>query len=104
VTQLIPIPIEDPLSMAWLDTNDLGNAERLVRLSKGLLLWVEQLGWVAYDLKRWSAKDGERKAAQLAHEVARHVDREAAALAGIADDEDALERVFGWPVPRDVAS
>jgi putative DNA primase/helicase len=100
VNLLIPIPIDDPLQMAWLDLNDLGNAERLVRLAKGLLLWVEDLGsggeWAAYDGQRWSVKDGERKARQLAHDVARHIDREAAMLDLIADDYDELVRVYPW--------
>lgn len=33
MNQMIPIPIDDPLQMAWFDRNDLGNAERLVRLA-----------------------------------------------------------------------
>ncbi len=102
--QLIPMPVDDPLAMAWLDTNDLGNAERLVRLARGLLLWVQDLGWVAYDKQRWSARDGERRAAQLAHDVARHIDREAAALDAIASDADKLEAALGWPVPTEIAA
>lgn len=100
---LIPIPIDDPLPMAWLDTNDLGNAERLVRLAKGLLLWVDELGWLGFDTRRWSVRDGPRMANRLAHDVARHVDREAAELAKIADDPGALERVFGYAIPPDRA-
>lgn len=100
---LFPVPVDDPLPMAWLDRNDLGNAQRLVRLAKGLLLWVDELGWVAYDGKRWSSRDGDRRAAQLAHEVAYHVDKEAAALNEIAEDAAALERAFGFPVSPEVA-
>jgi putative DNA primase/helicase len=101
--QLIPMPVDDPLPMAWLDTNDLGNAQRLVRLAKGLLLWVEEIGWVAYDAKRWSARDGERRASQIAHEVAYHIDKEAKALDAIAKDEKALVEAYGFPIPSDVA-
>jgi putative DNA primase/helicase len=100
---LIPMTVDDPLAMAWLDRNDLGNAERLVRLAKGLLLWVEPLGWVAYDGKRWTARDGGRMAARLAHDVARHIDREAQALNEIAQDSKALEAAFGWAVPIELA-
>jgi putative DNA primase/helicase len=102
---LIPMPIDDPLSMAWLDCNDLGNAERLVRLAKGLLLWVEALGWVAYDGKRWTARDGERMAARLAHDVARHVDAEAKALDDLleaAKDDAAVAERIGIPVSRTI--
>jgi putative DNA primase/helicase len=100
---LIPVLVDDPLQMAWLDRNDLGNAERMVRLSRGLLLWVDGIGWVAYDGRRWSARDGDRQARRLAHDVARHIDREAAALDGIANDPKALEDAFGWAVPTDLA-
>jgi hypothetical protein len=86
VNAIVPIPVDDPLQMAWLDCNDLGNAERLKRLARGLLLWIEELGWVAYDGKRWSAEEGELRANQHAHDVARHIDREAAALDAIAED------------------
>jgi putative DNA primase/helicase len=103
VNAIVPIPVDDPLQMAWLDCNDLGNAERLVRLAKGLLLWVEELGWVAYDGKRWSAEDGELSANRIAHQVALHVDREAAALDEIAEDAKRLEAAFGWEVPPPVA-
>lgn len=97
---IIPIPVDDPLRMAWLDRNDLGNAERLVRLAKGLLLWVEEMGWLAFDGKRWSTRDGELRASQLAHDVARHIDKEAAALAEIAEDGAALQAQFGtWATP-----
>lgn len=101
---LIPMPVDDPLAMAWLDTNDLGNAERLVRLSRGLLLWVQDLGWAVFDGKRWSLRDGERRAAQFAHDVARHVDREAVAIEAIASDPDKLEAAMGWPVSTDIAA
>jgi len=101
--ELIPVLVDDPLQMAWLDRNDLGNAERMVRLSKGLLLWIDGIGWVAYDGRRWSARDGDRMARRLAHDVARHIDREAAALNEIANDQAALKAAFGWDVPTDLA-
>lgn len=91
---IMPIPVDDPLQMAWEDRNDLGNAERLKRLARGLLLWISsdggEVGWFFYDGKRWSQRDGELRANQLAHEVVRHIDREAAALDAIVDDEEAL--------------
>lgn len=96
MTAMIPIPIEDPLSMAWLDCNDLGNAERLVRLSRGLLRWVEkEEKWIAFDGRRWSMRDGDHLARQKAHDVARHIDAEATALAAILGDARALSAKFG---------
>jgi putative DNA primase/helicase len=96
MNQMIPIPIDDPLQMAWFDRNDLGNAERLVCLAGRRLLWVEGVGWVAYDTRRWSAKEGDRRAREFAHDVARHIDREAAALDAIADDATAIKAAFPW--------
>lgn len=99
---LIPMPVDDPLPMAWLDLNDLGAAERLVRLSRGELLWVRELGWAAYDGRRWSVERGQDRATELAHDVARHLDREAKALADAiadaGDSETRLQEIIGWPV------
>ncbi|WP_052730456.1 DNA primase family protein [Sphingomonas sp. SRS2] len=96
MNQMIPIPTDDPLQMAWFDRNDLGNAERLVRIAGRRLLWVEGIGWVAYDGKRWSAREGDRRARQFAHDVARHVDQEAVALDKIANNASALKDAFPW--------
>jgi len=85
---MIPMPVEDPRAMAWFDTNDLGNAKRLDKLAKGLLLWVEEVGWVGYDGRRWSSRDGERMAIRLAHDVAHHIDAEALALESVVDRYD----------------
>lgn len=93
--EMIPIPIDDPLRMSWLDRNDLGNAERLVKIARGNLAWVEGIGWLAYDGRRWTSHDGERRARQFAHEVARHIDLEAEALDAIEDSGDALREVLG---------
>lgn len=100
---LIPMPVDDPLPMAFLETNDLGNARRLEILAKGLLLWVEGVGWAGYDSWRWSARDGERMAALLAHDVARHIVEEARALDLIADNANKLEAAFGRPIDTAIA-
>lgn len=101
MTAMITIPVEDPLSMAWLDCNDLGNAERLVRLARGLLRWVEKEShWTAFDGQRWSMRDGDHIARQKAHDVARHVDAEAQVLADMCSDARALAERFGaWCTP-----
>lgn len=96
MNQMIPIPIDDPLQMAWFDRNDLGNAERLVRMAGRRLLWVEGIGWVAYDGRRWAAKEGDRRARQFAHDVARHIDQEAMALDAIAGNAKAIKDAFPW--------
>lgn len=70
----------DPERLAWFEMNDLGNAERLKSRSGGLLLYIRDRGWIAWDGKRWSFDDGERRANQLAHDVARMIRDEVAAL------------------------
>lgn len=84
----IEITAPDPARMAWYELSDLGNAQRLRDLALGKLLWVED-HWVAYDGKRWSREDGKRLAQRLAHDVARHIPTEAAAL---AEELDAMDR------------
>lgn len=78
----------NPAAMAWYELNDLGNAKRIVDLAQGKLLWVED-HWVAFDGKRWSAEDGQRLAQRLAHDMARHIPIEAAAL------DDQIEQLKG---------
>lgn len=97
---LIPIPIEDPLKLAWFECNDFGNARRLVELSKGLLKWVDDKFWCAFDGKRWSEREGEYRARSLAFEVAQHIHDEAAALGDLIGsvekpNEAALMERFG---------
>lgn len=98
------MPVDDPLSCVWLDLNDLGNAYRLQRLSRGLLLWVDDLGtWASFDGKRWSTREGSRAAQLLAFDVVDHIDKERRALEAIADDPSKLEAAFNFPVSVEIA-
>lgn len=78
--EVIMLTPPDPERLAWFEMNDLGNAERLKARSGGLLLFVREKGWIAWDGKRWSYDDGERRANQLAHDVARAIRDEVKAL------------------------
>lgn len=103
---LIPVPVDDPLQLAWYETNDFGNARRLVVLAKGLLKWVDDEYWLAFDGQRWSEREGSFRARSAAHQVAQHVHDEVAALAQLIGDPknpdgDALKRRFGeWCSPE----
>lgn len=103
---LIPVPVDDPLQLAWYETNDFGNARRLVVLAKGLLKWVDDEFWVAFDGQRWSEREGSFRARSAAHQVAQHVHDEVSALADLigdpkSPDADALVRRFGqWCSPE----
>lgn len=102
----IPVPVDDPLKLAWFECNDFGNARRLVELSKGLLKWVDDKFWVAFDGQRWSEREGGYRARALAHEVAQHIHDEAAALGELicdpkAPNAAALRDRFGeWCAPE----
>ena len=81
--EIVHLTPPDPERLAWFEMNDLGNAERLKARSQGLLRYVskEEGGyWIAYDGKRWNRSEGLKRATQLAHEVARSIREEVAAL------------------------
>jgi putative DNA primase/helicase len=74
----------DPLELCWYQTNDDGNALRLVARSQGLIRWVD-LGdgdgyWIAYTDGRWRRDIGLREARRAAKDVARCLHEEAKAL------------------------
>ncbi|GAA4220237.1 hypothetical protein GCM10022253_23920 [Sphingomonas endophytica] len=99
---MIPMTPPDPLGMAWLDASDLGNAKRLVAISMGRLLWVEDVqAFVHFDGRRWSLERGAIEAQRMAHSVVEHIDLEAEALGEIANDAVRLKKRFGaWCVPE----
>lgn len=100
------MPVDDPLELAWFDCNDYGNARRLVVLSKGLLKWVDDAFWVAFDGQRWSEREGAYRARQLAHDVSLHIRDELAALGALVGDpkspngEALIERYGDWCTPE----
>jgi putative DNA primase/helicase len=90
--------VSDPLTTAWLDTSDWGNAKRLVTIAGGRLLWIEEAqAWAHYDGRRWALERGNTEAQRMAHRVIEHIDMEAEALGEIAEDLTALrKRVGEW--------
>lgn len=98
---LIPIPVEDPLQLAWFECNDYGNARRLEALARGLLKWVDDQYWAAFDGKRWSEREGAHRARALAHQVALHIHEEVAALGELIGsvekpNEQAIRERWEW--------
>lgn len=83
--QVVKIEEVNPLKMAWFDLSDLGNAERFVAHSKGMLRHGQGKGWIAYDTQRWSFTEGLRRATLLAHLVAKGLGDELAALRSVTD-------------------
>ena len=99
-----PITPPDPLSTAWLDTSDWGNAKRLVAIAMGRLKWViEPECWAWYDGRRWSIDRGDIEAQRMAHAVIAHIDAEATALAAICGNSAKLAEALGWECSEEMA-
>lgn len=105
-SSMIPVPVDDPLELAWYECNDFGNGRRLAVLAAGLVKWVDDRAWLAFDGQRWSEREGAFRARMLAHQVAQHLNEEVAALAELIGDPDkpdraALSARFGeWCSPE----
>jgi putative DNA primase/helicase len=82
----IDVTPADPLTLAWKELSDLGNAERLVDRYGGTLLYVDGRGWTAFTGTHWSHEKGEQLAHKAAHGVARAIREEIAALKGAIED------------------
>lgn len=76
--------------MLW---NDIGNAERLRARHGEDLIWVPQIGWLVWDGKRWNGEDGEPEAMMRAHQTAKAIYGEAAALSRLSRLAGAQERL-----------
>lgn len=101
ITDLTP---PDPLSTAWHDCSDWGNAMRLVAVARGKLLWVlEREDWAFYDGRRWSLERGGLAAQRVAHDVIAHIDAEGRALDEIAESPKLLKDKLGWECPVELA-
>jgi putative DNA primase/helicase len=66
--------------LAFEPNNDLGNARRLLARHGDALMHVSEVGWHAWDGRRWSEGDGDLRARRLAHETAEAIRGEATAL------------------------
>lgn len=106
-SSLIPVPVDDPLALCWQPCNDMGNARRLEVISGGLLKWVDDEFWCAFDTRRWSRREGDYRARSYAQEVAQHIHDEVAALGTLMGpdpdkpDARALAERFGeWCTPE----
>ena len=79
----------DDERLAWLELNDLGNAERLKARFGATLAWLPMAQcWAAFDGRHWSATDGARRASLAAYAPVRALRDEAEALEGLAAAPD----------------
>lgn len=72
--------------LARYPLTDLGNAERFATRHRGKFLHAPELGWLAFDGRRWSLKGAEAKVMLAAHATARAIQAEADAIRGTDDD------------------
>lgn len=72
----------DPIDyrLAWLTRNDAGNAERLRQRHGDDLLYVQGVGWHAWDGRRWCGDLGEVEASKRCHATAIAIYDEVSAL------------------------
>lgn len=87
---------DDPLNcrLAQLETNDLGNADRLIARYGQDCRYVREVGWHHWDGRRWAAKGGEEKVAQCADLTARSVMEEVDAV--LRAPEPFEDKSQGW--------
>lgn len=76
----LPDGADIDLVCARLPLNDLGNADRLIKRFGENLLFVEGVGWHAWDDRRWAKADGPRRAHVFAQRTARAIKDEVKAL------------------------
>lgn len=92
----------DPLDyrLAWLTRNDAGNAERLLTRFGEDILYVRDVGWHWWDGRRWSVEIGQVTVEKLAHDTARRIHDEVAALQDADGDKkvgrDVIAEHFKW--------
>jgi len=92
------------VNLAYKERNDIGNAERFLARHGQDLLHVREVGWHHWSGRRWSPIGGDEIVKKRAHETARSILEEVAALQknGRPDDiprpdwEKKLEDLFKW--------
>ncbi|MPT48267.1 MAG: DNA primase [Sphingobium sp.] len=104
MSDFMEIGADDPIKSAWLDASDFGNGKRVVIVSQGRLLWIEDLqAWAWHDGLRWSVEAGAMESLRVAHKVIEHIDAEAMALAEIAENPIAIKERCGQFVTPEIA-
>lgn len=65
------------MDCAWLPRTDLGNAQRFVRRNGHDFLFVPEWGWLAWDGRRWNAKEADAILSRAVHQAIKDIAREA---------------------------
>lgn len=93
-----PQPPDDAV-LAKYDKNDLGNAHRLIARHGSELAYVKEIGWLAWDGRRWQAEGGEFLALRRAQETSQAIKDEVAAIPDfdeIEPDQNRKEAHAKW--------
>lgn len=80
--------------LASYDQNDIGNARRLLARHGEQMRYVVNVGWHAWDGKRWKRDDGDVAVRRFAHETAKAIFAETAHVA----DRKAAEHRAKWAI------
>jgi len=72
--------------LAFNALTDLGNAERFARRHREKVIYAPERGWLVWDGKRWSPDGADEIVLKAAHDTARSIQEEAAAIRGTDDD------------------
>jgi putative DNA primase/helicase len=92
MTGVIAMGVIDPLLLARLPMNDLGNAQRLIARFADQLRHVPGLGWVGWNGRHWDAAIGDALARACAHKTAEAILEEARALQAEGEGGPAAQR------------
>ena len=86
--------------LAFQPRNDFGNANRLITRFGNDLLYVENVGWFAWDGTRWDREGGRAAAMRLCHRVAQLIRDEAKALKEKPGriSAETIDKLFGWAI------
>jgi putative DNA primase/helicase len=111
--------LKDLRRCALLPNTDLGNAERWAILHGAGFRYTEELGWLAWDGKRWKREGGDPRSyppmlGRSAMATVRHIQAEAdyiestgcpdmvdADMTGVRFSRDGLDSVIKWVGPKD---
>jgi putative DNA primase/helicase len=92
--EILPDNAEAAIDLAQFEQNDIGNAQRLINQFGDRLRYVVNVGWYAWDGRRWKIDEGEVAVKRFAHLTAKAIFAEVAFLA----DPKAQEARAKWAI------
>lgn len=87
--------VADDDRLAFFPLTDLGNAERFAARYAGRLLHVDEIGWLAWDGRRWAREGADNVVSKAVHDTVRCIQDEAEAIRGTDRDTILEEKKDG---------